>query len=101
MSGTSSIKIWRKKRDVEGLLGKQGVVLSYTVVRTPPRSYHELAPYPVALVKLSGGKRLVSQLVDCAASDVKIGMKVVVVLRRLRHPDSSEVIPYGVKFKPL
>jgi hypothetical protein len=51
-------------------------------------------PYPVILVKLAEGPKLISNLVDCAPEEVRIGLPVEVVFEKL----SDEVtIP---KFRP-
>jgi uncharacterized OB-fold protein len=42
-------------------------------------SYQEKVPYNVSLVDLEEGGRLVSNVVDCAPEDVKIGMAVEAV----------------------
>jgi uncharacterized OB-fold protein len=73
--------------------------MSYTIVRVPPLGFDDQAPYPVVLVKI-GSQVHVGQLVD-HEGPIKIGQKVVAVLRRVRKPDAEGVIPYGIKFKPV
>lgn len=82
-------------------MGKEGKIISWTLIRVPPAGYEQEAPYPVVLVELEKGKRLTAQLVDWEKKDVVTGRKVKVVYRRIRKPDSEGVIPYGIKFKPL
>lgn len=101
MSSISPVKVWRHQKEVSLLLGKEGKIISWTLIRVPPAGYEQEAPYPVVLVKLEKGKRLTAQLVDWEKKDVVTGRKVKVVYRRIRKPDSEGVIPYGIKFKPL
>lgn len=83
------------------LLGKTGAVVSWTVVRVPPSGFAESAPYPVVLVQLENGKRIMAQLVDSLPEHLVVGAKVKTVVRRVRKPDEDGVIPYGIKVRPL
>lgn len=97
----SPVKIWRHQKEIADLLGKEGRVVSWTMVRVPPAGYEQEAPYPVVLVEIENGQRLVGQLVDWQREDLKIGQKVKVVYRRIRKPEAEGVIPYGLKFRPI
>lgn len=97
----SPVKIWRHQKKIALLLGREGRIISWTVIRVPPAGYEEEAPYPVVLVELEKGKRLTAQLVDWQEEDLKIGQKVKAVYRRVRKPDLEGVIPYGIKFRPI
>jgi uncharacterized OB-fold protein len=59
-----------------------------------------MAPYAVVIVALPGGRRITAQLVDVDPKDVKKGMNVVSVIRRVTQPTGDGVIPYGIKVKP-
>ena len=67
---------WSTELGVQDLSGS-GEVATFTVYR---HSYHPdfQVPYVVALIVLSEGPRLVSNIVNCAPEDVKIGMSVLV-----------------------
>jgi len=97
----SPVKIWRNQKNIAQLLGKIGTVVSWTHVRVPPGDFTDQAPYPVVLVDLDGGKRVMCQMVDSDASHLVFGQKVVTIIRRVMHPDSDGVIPYGIKVKPI
>lgn len=86
----SSSKLWRRQKFVRTLLGKHGKVLTWTKIHAP-----------IALVELENGERITGEVVDYQNEDIKTGMKVQVVLRRLRSNSDDDVIPYGLKFKPL
>lgn len=97
----SPVKIWRNQKYITRLLGREGKIVSFTVVRVPPSEFSELAPYPVVVVALRGGERVTAQLVDWDAGNLVIGKKVKIILRRIREPSTEGIIPYGVKALPL
>lgn len=96
----SPVKVWRNQKKVTAVLGKKGVVISWTIIRTPPVGFEDQAPYAVALVALDE-VNFVGQIVDCDIEKVHKGMKVKAVLRRVKTPGKEGIIPYGVKFKPI
>ena len=63
-------------------LPEEGVLYSYVVMRRP---FHpavaEKVPYIVAEVDFPGGVRLVTNLVDCEAEELKCGQRVRLVWR--------------------
>lgn len=83
------------------MIGKTGIVSSWTVIRMPPADYGYQAPYPVVLVKLDGGESIVAQMVDYESGQLVIGQRVVTVVRRTVQSDVDDVIVYGIKVKPL
>lgn len=97
----SPVKIWRNQKYIAALLGKEGQIVSWTVIRVPPAGFSNLAPYPVVVVDLVGGGRITAQLVDWTESDLVVGKKVRVVVRRISEPTTEGIIPYGIKVKPL
>ena len=73
-----------------------GSVYSYTIVHRPPGSAFEPdVPYTVALVDLSEGCRMLSNVVDVNPQDVRVGMSVEVVFEEIT-PEIS--LP---KFRPI
>lgn len=102
---SSPVKIWRNQKRIAGLLGQEGRIVSWTVVRVPPVGFSSLAPYVVAIIELAGGERITAQLVDLPAGrqvgEDLTGMKVCLVVRRISDPPTEGVIPYGIKVKPL
>lgn len=83
------------------MLGREGTIVSWTVIRVPPGGFSSLAPYPVVVVDLVVGSRISAQLVDWTESDLTVGKKVCVVVRRISEPSTEGIIPYGIKVKPL
>jgi len=98
---TSPVKIWRNQKNIANLIGKIGKIISWTFIRIPPAGFESQAPYPVALIKLEDGKTIIAQMVDYREKNLKFGQKVVTTLRRTIQSESSDVIPYGIKVKPV
>lgn len=97
----SPVKIWRNQKKVARLVGKIGTVISWTMIRIPPGEFSDQAPYPVVLVALSDGSRIMGQLVDYTEKHLHFRQQVITVIRRVTKPNPDGVIPYGIKVKPL
>lgn len=97
----SPVKIWRNQKKVAQLVGKTGKIVAFTLIRVPPAGFSDQAPYPVVVVELSDGKRICAQLVDWEDKHLRFGQRVVTVVRRSTRPNFDDVIPYGIKVKPL
>ena len=98
---TSPVKIWRNQKKVSSLIGREGKIISWTLVRVPPAGFEDQAPYPVALVRLKDGKAITVQVVDYMAKDLKFGRKVVTLVRRTVKAGNGDIIPYGIKVRPV
>ncbi len=59
-----------------------------------------MRPYIMAIVEMEEGVRVTAQIVDCKPEDVKIGMKVEAIFRRMGAEGKSGLIRYGYKFRP-
>jgi uncharacterized OB-fold protein len=68
----------------------RGVVYSYTVVHRPPRPAFS-APYVVAIVELEEGWHMLTNLIDVAPDQVRVGMPVEV---RFRALSADVTLPY-------
>ncbi len=85
----------------------EGEITTFTVIRTsspdPEGEITERAcrdiPYVLAIVKLEEGPKLTAEIVDCDPKEVKIGMKVSQVFRKINEKSQKGVIQYGYKFK--
>lgn len=82
-------------------LSERGVVLSWTVIRNPPKGYEKYTPYIVAFIKLDDGAKILSQVVDIEPEEMRIGLRVEATFRRVREDGSSGIIEYGYKFRPV
>ncbi len=97
----SPVKIWRRQKEIRKLLGKTGKIINWTKIFVAGVEFKKFAPYLVAIVKFSDGTKSVGQVVDFEQDKLKIGAKVVAVLRKTRDGSQEDVIAYGIKFKPL
>ena len=79
----------------------RGEVYSHSTVHSAPEGYAEFAPYAVALVKLEEGPLVTAQLTDIAPEDVRIGLRVEMVTRKIREFGDDGIIVYGYKFRPV
>ncbi len=91
----------RKGKMTEYKLTGVGEVLTYTVIHAAPEGFGRQAPYIMAIVKLEEGPKLTTQIVNCSPEEMKIGMKVRAVFRKIREDGSSGIIHYGYKFQPV
>lgn len=97
---TSPVKIWRRQKTIRDLLGKKGVIVSWTKIFTPPPQFKHIAPYVIVLVRLADGQNISAQLVDILDdSHIQEERSVVVTLRKLRETVNDEVIPYTIACK--
>jgi uncharacterized OB-fold protein len=90
----------RETRSRFSFSGK-GEVYSFTVIHDAPSGYEFQAPYAIALVKLAEGPLVTAQLTDVDAKDLRIGLPVEMVTRKLRTDGDEGLIQYGYKFRPL
>lgn len=90
----------RGMRCTQSLSGR-GEVYSFSTMYNAPRGYEDQKPYTIALVKLADGPMVTAQLTDIEPEDVKIGMQVEMVTRKLREDGPEGQIVYGYKFRPL
>jgi uncharacterized OB-fold protein len=81
-------------------LPEVGKVVTWTVIMNPPQGFEKYHPYVVALIELEDGVRLMSQVVDVEPENVRAGMKLEAVFRKVREDGSDGIIQYGYKFRP-
>lgn len=82
-------------------LAETGKVLTYTIIRVPPRQFADQAPYAVGIVELDDGVKIAGQIVDCDFEEIKIGLNVKLEFRKLYDVGEAGIICYGYKFVPL
>lgn len=97
---TTPVKLWRRQKQVSLLIGKTGNLLNWSLIRVPAKGFSSEAPYPIVIVEMPDKKKLIGQLVDYEAADLKKGRKVRAVLRKLTPEHSESVISYTIKFTP-
>ncbi len=82
------------------MLPDTGKVLTYTVIRTAPSQFTDIAPYAIAIAELTNGVKLTAQLVDCDVDKIKVGDEVRIEFRRVQTDAHSGILSYGYKFVP-
>jgi uncharacterized OB-fold protein len=98
---TTPVKLWRRQKQTASLIGQKGEIMEWTIIRIPPKSFVQEAPYPVVIVKFDNGKKMMGQFVDWTETDLVKGKKVVAVLRKLFPENPESIIAYIIKFKPI
>lgn len=78
-----------------------GKIVSYSLIHVAPSGFENFTPYPIALIKLTEGPLVLSQITDYEDKDLNIGTKVEAVFRKILATSKSGVIRYGLKFRPL
>ena len=84
-----------------GPLSGRGEVYSFSTMYNAPHGYEDQKPYTIALVKLDEGPVVTAQLTDVDSADVRIGLRVEMVTRKLREEGAEGQIIYGYKFRPV
>ncbi len=89
----------RKGKLVPKEMPREGKIITYTEVFTGPYGFEYETPYFIAIIELSNGARLLSQVVDSPKEKIRIGAKVKKVFRKISDIDPEGPIAYGYKFK--
>lgn len=87
-------------RFTQNLTGR-GEIYSFSTMYNAPQGYEDQKPYTIALIKLDDGPMVTAQLTDINPDEVKIGLRVEMVTRKLREDGAEGQIIYGYKFRPL
>lgn len=84
-----------------------GEIVTFSIIRTPfsdPEGENieipaRHIPYAIAIIKLEEGPMLTCQIVDTSSEQLKIGVKVEMVFRKILEKGKKGVIQYGYKFR--
>ena len=93
-------RIWRETQKLNSFLGKKGKVVSFTTVYSAPLGFEHQVPYHVGIIKLEDSQSVACQIVDCHKKDLRIGLPVKTVIRRIGMSQPHELLEYGLKVKP-
>ena len=77
----------------------EGTLASYTVVYQAPEGFEGQVPYAVGLVDLVDGPRLTAMLSDVNLDELRIGLPVEMVIRKINEDGEQGMINYGYKFR--
>ncbi|RLG76849.1 MAG: transcriptional regulator [Thermoprotei archaeon] len=90
-----------RSREMEKVvLPPKGKLLAWSIEYTVPEGYRKYAPIVLGLVELQGGVRVLAPIVDVRPEELRKGMMVEAVLRRVYEDGDEGVIVYGIKFVP-
>lgn len=78
-----------------------GTLYSYSQMYQSPRGFANIGPYVVGMVSLDEGPLIMAQLTDVEGVELRIGMRVEMVTRKLQEISEHGYIVYGYKFRPL
>lgn len=78
-------------------LTPRGRIVSYVVQHYLPARFD--VPLPMAVVDLDGGGRIYGMMTDCSPGELRVGMEVELVWRRVVEDDGEEL--HAFKFKPV
>jgi uncharacterized OB-fold protein len=85
-------RLWEKTE-----LPRTGKLLAHTVIRVPPSQFADQAPYPLAVVELEGGAKILVQIADASPEELESGQEVRLELRRIQDEGKAGIICYGHK----
>jgi len=81
-------------------LPSHGKLLTFSVVRNPPRNFTYFAPFILGIVELDDGSRITTQITDVAINEIHIGMPLETVFRKIAEDGDTGIIQYAIKFRP-
>ncbi len=97
---TSICRRCRSNRVAEDKLPDRARLITYTVVKNPPVAFERQAPYIVGLVEFEDGTKLVAGITDCDPEELKPGIELERVVRKIAEDGESGLIVYGYRFRP-
>jgi len=81
-------------------LPDRGKLLTFSIVRNPPIGFEKTVPFVLGMVELIDGTKITTQLTDVSPEEVKIGMVLEAVFRKIAEDGDSGIIQYALKFRP-
>ncbi|MHA2059844.1 MAG: Zn-ribbon domain-containing OB-fold protein [Candidatus Ranarchaeia archaeon] len=82
-------------------LPHHGKIVTYSIIHTPPVGFELQTPYAIALVELDNKVRMTTQITDCDPAEIKVGMEVEAIFRKMQEDGDAGIIQYGHKFRPI
>lgn len=79
----------------------EGTLVSFTIIRTPPSTFADEAPYAVGMIEVMKGLRLTCQIVDVDFDKLKVGQKLLLEFRLVQRDGHSGLLCYGYKAVPI
>lgn len=71
-------------------VNNRGKLLTYTIIHVAPKQFESKVPYPVAIVKLEDGPRLLGMIRGIEPEGIKVGMELTVAYERTSNNSEAE-----------
>lgn len=97
----SPVVNWRKTKQLNKHLNKKGKLLVWTKIYAAPAGFEHEAPYFSGIVEFEDGQKSAVQIVDVKEEDLKVGLEVISVVRKIGSQSQESIIDYGIKMKPV
>jgi len=78
-------------------LNDEGTLLTYTIIRVASDKFFGMTPFAVGIVELNDGVKVTTQIADVNFDDLKIGLKLKLVFRKIQDEGKSGLHCYGYK----
>lgn len=76
----------------------EGKLITWSIVHGAPKGYEEYAPYIIGIVELEDKERVTTQIVNVKKSQLKYGLKLKAVFRKIYQDGNEGIIDYGLNF---
>jgi len=88
-------------RDMEQYqLPRRGILINYSWIYTAPQEHKKNEPYPIGLIQLTDGTKILAQITDVEPEKLKVGIEMEAVFRKMTEDGDKGLIQYGIKFRP-
>ncbi|MFH1780029.1 MAG: Zn-ribbon domain-containing OB-fold protein [Candidatus Micrarchaeota archaeon] len=88
-----------KGKLIKKQMPREGKIYSFTRVFAAPSGFQHETPYYIAIIELTNGVRILSQIVETPDEKVLIDARVKMVFRKIFEDGDEGIIAYGFKFK--
>lgn len=95
------IKSWRNNKNKYHYLNKIGKIVCLTKIYTAATNFSAYIPYYVGIIELGNKERISGQIINERKEEIKIGDKVIGIIRKGKETANNEIVEYLVKFKVL
>lgn len=92
---------WRNSRKRYQYLNKTGRIVCLTKIHAATADFSPYAPYFVGIVDFGRKGKIAGQIINETDKEIRIGSKVIGIIRRGKEIGQSEIVEYLVKFKLL
>ncbi|MCD6489032.1 MAG: Zn-ribbon domain-containing OB-fold protein [Desulfurococcales archaeon] len=83
-------------------LFEQARLLTWSVIHAATEGFEDYKPIIIAIVELVDSKvKILTQLTDIDLDEIKPGMLLEPVLRRVSEDDATGIIQYAIKYRPV